>query len=230
MKTSSVNLEYKMHVLSGSTLFAGLEPRTRQEIAVHVHEHLYEPGQMILSAGEPCQAVYLVVRGRVHACRISHEGREYLLGEYGPGELFNLASVLDGRLNLATVTATTETHIYAIPCDVFREIASRHQGMTRLIQQHLASQVRDLTDAVADLALYPVRARLARYLLEHARRDSNSVKYWTQQEIALHIGSVRDVVGRTLRAFAGKGLIRREGSRLEVTDVVGLKSEAMNGW
>ena len=102
--------------------------------------------------------------------------------------------------------------------------------MTRLIQQHLASQVRDLTDAVADLALYPVRARLARYLLEHARRDSNSVKYWTQQEIALHIGSVRDVVGRTLRAFAGKGLIRREGSRLEVTDVVGLKSEAMNGW
>jgi len=38
---------------------------------------------------------------------------------------------------------------------------------------------------------------------------------------------VRDVVGRTLRAFADDGLIRRERGRLVVIDQAGLEREAM---
>ena len=45
--------------------------------------------------------------------------------------------------------------------------------------------------------------------------------------ISTYIGTVRDVVGRTLRTFANDGLIRRERGRLVVVDRAGLEHEAM---
>jgi CRP/FNR family transcriptional regulator len=78
-----------------------------------------------------------------------------------------------------------------------------------------------------------VRTRLARFLLSHVSdhiqegEPTNHARLWTQQEIASHIGSVRDVVGRTLRSFARAGWVRRERGRLVVTDREGLEREAM---
>ena len=93
--------------------------------------------------------------------------------------------------------------------------------------EHLAHQVRRLCDAVEDLALYTVRTRLARCLLSPTNDDAPSVQYWTQGELAAHIGTVRDVVGRTLRTFSREGLIRRDHGRVVVTDPAGLRREAL---
>ena len=55
------------------------------------------------------------------------------------------------------------------------------------------------------------------------RRGLQTPICWTQEEIVAYIGTVRDVVGRTLRA----GFIRRERGRLVVMDRAGLEREAM---
>jgi DNA-binding GntR family transcriptional regulator len=57
--------------------------------------------------------------------------------------------------------------------------------------------------------------------------DRQPPRRWTQEEIATHIGTVRDVVGRVLRSFAAEGLIRRERGRLVVMDRAGLERAAM---
>ncbi|MBE9471465.1 MAG: winged helix-turn-helix domain-containing protein, partial [Chloroflexi bacterium] len=49
---------------------------------------------------------------------------------------------------------------------------------------------------------------------------------WTQGEIAVHLGTVRDMVGRTLRAFADAGLIQMNRQRLVLLDREGLEAEA----
>jgi CRP/FNR family transcriptional regulator len=71
-----------------------------------------------------------------------------------------------------------------------------------------------------------VRARLARFLLSMGQGRAAPARHWTQEEIAAHIGTVRDVVGRTLRLFSHKGLIRRERGRLVITDRDGLEQVA----
>jgi CRP/FNR family transcriptional regulator len=71
-----------------------------------------------------------------------------------------------------------------------------------------------------------VRARLARFLLTSGDERDAPARHWTQEEIAAHIGTVRDVVGRTLRVFSRSGLIRRERGRLVITDRDGLEEEA----
>jgi CRP/FNR family transcriptional regulator len=49
---------------------------------------------------------------------------------------------------------------------------------------------------------------------------------WTQEEIAAQIGTVREVVARTLRAFADAGLLRMEQHRIFLLDRAGLEAEA----
>jgi len=217
-----------VEVLSQLPFFAGLGEDDLLKIAPHIHERTFSPGQVMMLEGEPCQAVYFVVQGVVRLYRLSLEGREHVLAYLGPGESFNLVPVLDGRPNQATVDALTEVTLYTISCQRFHQIIRDHHEVALAVLEHLAARVRHLSDMVEGLALHTVRTRLARFLLAQAE-DGQPPKRWTQEEIASHIGTVRDVVGRTLRAFAAAGWIRRERGRIVVVDREGLEREAAGG-
>jgi len=214
-----------VQALSQLPLFAGLGDDALREIVPHIRERTFSSGQVILLEGDPCQAVYLVVRGLVRTARLSPEGREHVLAYLGPGELFNLVPALDGQPSPASVDGLTEGLLYTIPCERFRRIVREHPEVALAVMDRLATEVRRLTDMVEDLALHTVRARLARFLLAQAE-DPQLSHRWTQEEIAAHIGTVREMVGRTLRAFTAAGLIHRERGRVVVADREGLEREA----
>jgi len=215
-----------IQALSQFRLFSALDQEARRDIAFYVHERTYEPGRVIVFSGEPCEAVYFVVRGLARARRLSMEGREYVLAYIGAGEAFNLIPALDGGTNPVTVEALTETTLYLLPCDHFQRIVQQHHEVAMAALVRLSERVRYLSDRVEDLALHTVRTRLARFLLSRAD-GVHWPRHWTQEEIAAHIGTVRDVVGRALRSFAREGLVRRERGRVVVQDIAALRHEAM---
>ena len=214
-----------VEILSQLPLFAALEEDALLDIASHMHERVLSPGQVIILEGDPCRAVYFVTRGIVRTRRMSLEGREQVLAQLGPGEVFNLIPALDGGLNLASVDAVTSTTLYTVPCRRLPRIMTDHQEVVLAVVKHLAAEVRRLSDMVEDLALHTVRTRLARFLLAQAD-GTVPPQGWTQQEIAARIGTVREMVGRTLRAFADEGLIRRQRGRVAIVNPEGLEREA----
>ena len=215
-----------IQTLSKLSFFSRLDDNALSGIAPYITERTFSPGQVILLEGEPCQVVYFIAQGVVRTHRLSSEGREQVLAYLGPGEPFNLVPALDGRPNLASVDAVTDTTLYTIPCEHFQRVMREHHEVALAVMKRLAAEVRRLSDMVEDLALHTVRTRLARFLLAQAE-GAQPPKRWTQEEIATYIGTVRDVVGRTLRTFANDGLIRRERGRLVVVDRAGLEREAM---
>lgn len=219
----------KAHDLSRLSLLSALDGRARHAVAPYLRERRFDPGQAILFAEEPCRAVYWIADGVVHARYISLEGREYVLDCLGPGSCFNLTPALDGGPTLAHVEALTPAILYSLPRDHFRRLLSDYPALTEATLVYLAGRVRRLSDTAKELALHPVRARLAHFLLAQARDSAHGrhTRRWTQEEIASHIGTVRDVVGRTLRAFTREGLIRRERGQLVISDRAKLEREAM---
>jgi CRP/FNR family transcriptional regulator len=213
--------------LSEFPLLAGLDQAALRDIAVHVGEATYQPGQIIALAGEVCQGVHMIVQGEVSVRRLSLEGREFVLDYLGPGECFNVVPVLDGGPSLATLEAVSHTVLYVLPCQQFRQLVQENDQVSHAVLDMLAGRVRYLSDAVEGLALHTVRTRLARFLLGRADDPDDDGRRWTQEEIAAHLGTVRDVIGRTLRAFAREGLIRRQGGRMVVADRAALENEAM---
>jgi CRP-like cAMP-binding protein len=216
-----------VQMLSQLDLFAGIDDRWQRQVASYIRIRVLQPGQVILVAEQSEQFVYLVVKGEVRVYRLSLEGREYVLAYHYPGHLFNLAALF-GEADLSEITeAVGQAVIYAIPCDRFRQIIRADPVLSIAVMEKMAGYVRHLHDRAEDLALYPVRTRLARFLLSLAGSRFDHHKNWTHQEIAAVIGTVRDVVSRELRMLADQGLVRRGRGRLIVVDRVGLRRVAM---
>ena len=213
--------------LSQFSLLEKLADSARQQIALNVHRRTFRAGEVIVLAGDTSRAVYLVEEGEVRVQRHSPEGREYVIHSLGPGQCFNLVSALDGGYNLATVSALTDVVTLIVPIDVFHRMVRDHPEIAQTLLKHMAGRVRLLSDAVEDLALHTVRTRLARCLLSDTNGDAPPARHWTQGELAAHIGTVSDVVGRTLRTFSREGLIQRERGRVVVVDRAGLRREAL---
>jgi CRP/FNR family transcriptional regulator len=222
-------VDQRTQSLSRFALFAGLDQAARRGVALRIRERTFVAGTLITFADEPCKAVYLILRGQVRVCHQSTEGREYVLNDLGPGQAFNLASAFGGGHNLATVRSLAETTVYIVPCHAFQQIVREHNAVAWAVMAHLAGRTRDLSETVEDLALRTVRARLARCLLCRSEDSGSTGLRWTQADIAAHIGTVRDVVGRALRDFAQEGWIHRQRGQIVVMDRSALRHEAMYG-
>lgn len=206
-----------MLAFSDLALLRGAPAEALRLVAPYVSRRMYAAGQVIVFEGDPCREVYFVAEGLVRLRQVTLEGREHVLSYVGPDGALNLAAVLDGGHALAGADAVTDSVVYAVPCDRFREAMRASQEVSEAVALTLARENRRLAAMVRDLALYSVRARLARFLLQHAEYEPPQER-WTQSAIASSIGTVRDVVGRALRAFADEGLIRRERGRLRIAD------------
>lgn len=211
--------------LANWPLFAGLDAPTLQQVASSLRRRVCGPGQVIAAEGTPGQALYVVAEGTARASQLSLEGREHVLAYLGPGECFGLAACINGGDHLATLEASTDAVLYELPRDRFELLMRTSPSFSLAVARQLAYNERRLTAKIKDLALYTVRTRLARFLLTFAEK-SPAQRRWTQETIAAHIGTVRDVVGRTLRAFEEEGIIRRERGRMIVMNRKALEREA----
>ena len=190
------------------------------------HARTYVPGEMIVLEGHPCQAVYFIAEGKVRVSRVSPGGREQVLAQLGPGQAFNTVPPFQPHgVNHATVQALTPAILYSIPAEDLRRLVAECSELALSVLHDFADRLDRLTDLVEDLSLHTVRGRLARFLLERA--EEGVTQRWTQEEIAAHLGTVRDMVGRSLRAFASAGLLRVDRQRIVLLDQEGLEEETL---
>lgn len=219
-------METTVQALRRISLFASLSDETLARIANVVVRHTYAPGENIIFEGNPCRAAYFVAEGQVRVYRLSPSGREQVLVRLGPGQAFNTVPPFKPHgVNHATAEALTPATLYAITCEDFHRLVMECPELALAILQDFAGRLDHLTNLVEDLSLRTVRGRLARFLLEQAETGTVTQRR-TQEEIAAHLGTVRDMVGRTLRAFADAGLVRMERQRIMLLDREGLEAEA----
>lgn len=207
-------------------LLSGLSERTLLQLRSVALRRTYAPGALILLEGDPCVAVFFIVSGEARIYRLSAQGRQQVLATLGPGQSFNTAPpFVPEASSPASVEAIGETTVLTLRKEAFLSMVRECPDLSWAILEDFASRLLHLTDLVEDLALRSVRGRLARFLLEQA--DGLHVnRQWTQDEMAVHLGTVRDVVGRALRGLVDAGLLRIERGRIVLLDREGLEVEA----
>jgi len=202
--------------LSRIPAFAGLDERGLARVTARGCTRRYERRAFLLYEGEPCSVVHLILRGRVRVSKVSPEGREQVLALLGPGEALNLVPAFDGGPNPATAQALTEVEVLTLARGDFLHLVEELPRLARNILADFSGKLRALVGLVEDLSFRSVGARLARFLMtqEHALPG----RHWTQEEIAAHLGTVREMVGRVLRVWQDEGVVRLERGRVVVLD------------
>ena len=208
-------------------LFSNLSPDALDAIAAVARLSATDDGEIIMLEGDAEAPVFCVVRGIVRVFRTNPDGREQTLIYHRAGAAFNLPSAfLDEPTAPASAMAICEGHLLVVSRADFRRVATETPEIAFAVLHDLSGKLLHLTRLTHDLSLVSVRGRLARLLLSRAQAEDQTLLRWTQGEIAADIGTVREVVNRTLRAFAQEGLIEIQRQRITILDLAGLEAES----
>ena len=221
-------MQRRLGLLRRVAYFAGLSEDILTALSSVAIERHYASGQVIFLEGEPCAGLCLVIEGSIKVYRLSPQGREQILQNFVPVETFNEVAVLDGGVNPASASAVSDVTLWVISRPDLRRLALERPALAWALIESIAKRTRHLVSMVEDLALRPVRARLARLLLAEANRTPSDAQIdrsqmVTQAEMAARLGTVREVVGRALRDLADEGLISIDRHRIIIVDRVELQ-------
>jgi CRP/FNR family transcriptional regulator, cyclic AMP receptor protein len=208
-------------LLSGSELFAALEADDRSACAAKFREVRFAKGGMLFARGDPGTHMYIVSEGQVRLAIATEEGRELSFQIVGPGDLFGELAVLDGQPRSAEATALAPTIVYSLERSEFARLRSANAKISDAVIAFLCSRLRNVSDKLESIALYPLDIRLARFLLaalrgrpaSPGRRLPLELQY-SQSELALLLGASRPKINMALGSLESAGAIGRTSDRL----------------
>ncbi len=203
--------------LGSGTSLSELDTESLTAISQAAIRRSYEKGQFVSLEGEPCPGLLIVESGLLASTKISPQGREQEIRLVGPGELINEISVMVGDTNLVTLKTLSDSVVWIIEPDKFKELMANHQDLHDIITRNLARLVVQLVNVIEDLSLRNVEGRLANLILNQSENGVFHRKMWlTQEEMAARVGTTSVVVSRTLNEMQNQGAIRLEHNLIRI--------------
>jgi CRP/FNR family transcriptional regulator len=211
--------------------FISLKTETQDAILNLAIPRHFSSGQVIYLEGEPAEHVFILTKGWVKATKIAKEGREQGLMFLKPVEIFGDIAVFAGTSYPGTTTALEDAETLAIPAPALLKLVTSHHDLSAAVIQRLSQRVLGFIDLVEDLSLRNVEARLACSLLRNVQVvDGQNVvprRDWTTlDQMAVRLGTVRDVISRAMKNLETAGLIRVEKNTIYLLDPIKLAQRA----
>jgi hypothetical protein len=95
----------------------------------------YEPGDIIITEGEPGDSLFILTTGRVKAFVRNPSGRHVQVRELGEGEFFGEISILTGKPRTATVTAATSCELLELDRARLDAITAKHPRVLQVLRE-----------------------------------------------------------------------------------------------
>jgi CRP/FNR family transcriptional regulator, cyclic AMP receptor protein len=128
----------KLEVLRGVPLFADLDERSLQAVAILAHEVAFNAGEAFMLEGENGDEFYVIVDGTV---RIERGGRA--VRSMTAGGFLGEIALLEQRPRTATATATTDVRALEIRSHEFERLMSTLPEVERRIRAAVDRRAHD---------------------------------------------------------------------------------------
>lgn len=212
-------------LLKAVPYFRALDDNALAAVGKEVITRHYQAGEIIFLEGEPDAGLHLVAEGLCKVYRLSEGGREHVLATLRPGDSCNEVPVVDGGPNPANFAALETSTVWVISAESLSRLRRQYTALNEMIIKNLAMRCRQLVQRVYNLSFLSVTGRLAAFLLQQSDENSeDGNRRMTQDEIAAHLGTVREMVGRAFRELQDAQLIAIDRHRIEILDREGLKA------
>jgi adenylate cyclase len=231
-RTASARPAFRASAMLGLqkvSLFKGLDAYSLREIAAQCRWTRCARGEYVIRRDATDRDVYFVIAGLVRVGAAAGRGRQIIIRDLGPGELFGVHSAIDGRPRYADVVALRESLVAAMSPEVFRAILADHASVRERLLRRLSGAVRELADRLLDLGAQRVQPRIWLELLRLARdagvKDNVSriEPAPPHKDIASRVGTSREEVSRELSRLVRQKLLERVGRTLVLRDVAELE-------
>lgn len=182
-----------------------------------------DQGRFVFHAGDACQSFLLLLNGEVRVQLTSEGGREVTLYRIGPGGscILTTSCLLSNQHYPAEAIAESDVEAVAIPMSAFQEALESSQYFRQFVFDGFSTRLTNVIRKIEQIAFTAIDTRLAALLLDQEKRGVEKV---THQELAVELGTAREVVSRHLKRFESEGWVRLGRGRITIADRKSLES------
>jgi CRP-like cAMP-binding protein len=206
-------------ILRASSYFRGLDDEALENIARLMKIKVVEKHEVIWLEQEPAKTMYFIASGVIKLFKTSPGGREQILRLGHPGDCFGHAGVFNGGSTPESAQAIVPSVLYGISSGDLRLLLVENRQLTDNTIKLLATEMHHYMSLIEDLSLRCVSGRLAKMLLAGNNKSTcDTSLVLTRSDMAAMTGTVREVIGKSLKALEDRGVIRYDRHKIIIRD------------
>ncbi len=213
------------HCIESGAWFSKLSPALRNAILARSHVRRLADGATLAARGSAAEEWCGVAAGAVRISSVSLAGKQVTLTYAEPGSWFGDIALFDGLPRTHDANAHGPTTLVCVRKPDFKALLASHVELYDALLRLNCRRLRLMFDQLEDLNTRPLRARLARQLLQlarrHGRQRSGEILIGlalAQEDLAQLLGASRQRVNQELKRLEREGAVRVEPTRLAVLD------------
>jgi len=175
-------------------------------------------GEVLHSYHHQCTALGKVLRGKLHLSRLLSSGREIIIKEFGPGELFAELIVFTGETFPGWLIGSEDSEVVEVELPKVMEYLKDQDALLSFITG-ISRKMNHLTNKIEILSLKTVKQKVAYCLLVDGELQISSITAASD-----HLGCTREALSRAISGLDQAGAVFRDAYRVTPKDSIYLES------
>lgn len=175
-------------------------------------------GICVFTDGGESTSIPLLIKGSIKVLKTAESGREILLYRIKPSEtcIIMLSSALGNIPYPATAIVEQEMEALMIPNELYKYWLQHIPAVQTFTYQSMAQRLGSVMTLIEEITFRRIDIRLIRFLLEHTS-ERQAILYETHEEVAIELGTAREVISRLLKNMEGDHLLILSRGKIEIT-------------
>ena len=203
------------NILADVALFQGLTSKQWNRLNESLYGRIFPAGTNIITAEQPGEVVYVILRGAVKIYQDQADGTRVILALLGPGDIVGEMSLIDSAGRSANVITIEDSHLLWMERRAFQRCLEVIPEMNANLVRILSKRVRLANEQIQALASLDVYGRVARQFLAFAEKYGETSTEGeilipirlTQSDLAELVGASRKRVNQVMVNFKRQELI-----------------------
>ncbi len=203
-----------------------LEEDEKQLILNSVQKRNYAANSIVHHVGTDCIGMKIVKYGFIRVFVYSTNGSEITLYRLKSKDICVLSILcMLKNLNLdINIEAEEDSLLYIVPIDIYNKLLSSNKAVYDYDKEATAQRLTEVVSAFSDVLFFSVGKRIADILVYYSNLYKSDVISITHEKLAKDIGTVREVVSRTLKNLQDLKLVEVSRGQIKILDINRLKS------
>ncbi|MEM7299612.1 MAG: Crp/Fnr family transcriptional regulator [Pseudomonadota bacterium] len=184
----------------------------------------YGPNQLVIDYDDTSSDVWFLSKGRARVQLRTESGKELVLQDMKPGDLFGEMSALDGLPRSANITTLEDSELGRMSASEFMTASTTVPDLAKALFCHFTGRIRNMNSQVREATFMTNRQRLCAELMRRAKpRMANPDQLIISppplhQELADRLGCMREAVTREMSTLRKKGMIENARGGCVITE------------
>ncbi len=202
--------------MTNHSILETLPEPLRQEAESRIQAMDFVPGQVIFRAGDHCQGLPLVLSGSIKVQMTGLSGHSIVLYRMGADDICTLSigCLMTGKGYRAEAVVEEDTCAAMVPRGLFDRLMDQSAGFRLGVMESYGRRLDDLMLLVEEVAFRRMDERLEAWLMA---RSGNGRIHITHQELAVELGTAREVVSRLLKELERQGKVKLSRGCISLT-------------